>query len=262
MSRSLPKILIVDDEPEVLFVLARSLNNEEYEVHTAHNGTEAIEKLGQNSYHVVLLDLNMHPVSGMDVLKDLRKSNQETVVIIFTAFSTVDSAIEALRLGAFDYLIKPAEPAAIRQRVEEGVKRYDQSIARIKLRDQLSTLQQTLQMINADAPASEHQTTSDRILRRGELLINLDSRHARFSDVELTLTTTEYKILVCLAEACPRPVDPVALAQAGLGYFPSQNEASELVKYHIHNLRQKIESKPDKPKHIKTIRYEGYVWCE
>jgi DNA-binding response OmpR family regulator len=204
----------------------------------------------------------MQPVSGMDVLKELRKRNQETVVIIFTAYSTVDSAIEALRLGAFDYLIKPAEPAAIRQRVEEGVKRYEQSLARTLLRDQLSTLQQTLQMINADVPVSEPKTSSDRILRRGDLVINLDSRHVRFAQNDLTLTTTEYKILVRLAESSPRPVDPVALAQAGLGYAPSQNEASELVKYHIHHLRQKIESEPEKPKHIKTIRYEGYVWCD
>ena len=255
-----PGILLVDDEPGILFVLTHTFQDNEYVVETASNGTEAIEKLRKNTYYVVVLDLNMQPVTGIEVLKELRSLNQETVVIILTAHSTVGSAIEALRLGAFDYLVKPAEPEAIRQRVSEGIKRYDQALNRAKLHDQLSTLQQTLQILNPGSPPRPPASVPGHLIHHGELSIDLDHHRVRFSNRDLDLTTTEYKLLVCLVESAPKPVTPCNLVQTALGYETNSAEAGETIKYHIHHLRQKIEPDPMKPIYIKTIRYEGYMW--
>ncbi|MPM16329.1 Transcriptional regulatory protein OmpR [bioreactor metagenome] len=260
--KRLPKVLIVDDESAILYVLSRLFKNEEYEIQTAVNGVEAVQMFQRTSFHVVLLDLNMQPMTGLDVLKELRKHDLETVVIIMTAFSTVDSAIEAIHLGAFDYLLKPADPEEIRKRVREGVAKYEQGLARRELDSQLAQLQQTLKLFNPESTPVASSHDSSRSLSHGDLTIDLYTRRACYAGEELKLTTTEYKMLVCLADSAPRPVDVVSLAQAGLGYTASQVEARELVKYHIHRLRQKIEDEPETPRHIKTIRFEGYVWCD
>lgn len=99
------------------------------------------------------------------------------------------------------------------------------------------------------------------ILRKGALTIDQSHRKAILGDVELDLTTTEYKLLLDLAKTSPQPVSASQLAANVLGYECSPLEAGELMKYHIHHLRQKVEPDPQKPRYIKTIRFEGYLWA-
>jgi DNA-binding response OmpR family regulator len=261
MANNLPNILIVDDEPNILYVLTHTLTEDRYLVDTASNGMDAIEKIRRYSYHVILLDLNMQPVTGLNVLKSLREINQETVVIILTAFSTVDSAIDALRLGAFDYLIKPVDPEAIRERVNEGIKKYEQAMLQKKLQIQLSSLHQTLRTLDPAVGSQVSASAPENLIESGALEIDLDHRKARIDGRDLDLTSTEFKLLVCLVESAPKPVSPGTLVQRVLGYATTANEAGEIIKYHIHNLRQKVEPDPMKPIYIKTIRFEGYMWC-
>lgn len=261
MANNLPNILIVDDEPNILYVLTHTLTGDRYLVDTASNGLDAIEMIRQHSYHVILLDLNMQPVTGLDVLKSLRQVNQETVVIILTAFSTVDSAIDALRLGAFDYLVKPVEPEAIRERVNEGIRRYEQAMIQKKLQSQLSSLHQTLQILDPVGGSQVSISAPVNVIESGALVIDLDHREAQMDGRALDLTSTEYKLLVYLVESAPKPISPGVLVQRVLGYTATSNEAGEIIKYHIHNLRQKVEPDPLKPIYIKTIRFEGYMWC-
>ena len=126
-----PHILIVDDEANIRFILERTLSHEGYVLDSAENGQEAIKKLGNSAYDLVLLDLNMKPVGGIQVLNAIRDRDSEISVIILTAHSTIDSAVEALRLGAFDYLYKPATAEAIRQRVREGIQHRQQNLRRL-----------------------------------------------------------------------------------------------------------------------------------
>ncbi len=261
MANNLPNVLIVDDEPSILYVLTHTLTEDRYLVDTASNGLDAIEKIRQHSYHVILLDLNMQPVSGLSVLKSLRQINQETVVIILTAFSTVDSAIDALRLGAFDYLVKPVEPEAIRERVNEGIKKYEQAMVQKKLHIQLSSLHQTLQILDPIERSQVSASIPVNVIKSGALKIDMDHRKVLMNGHDLNLTSTEYKLLVCLVESAPNPVSPGILVQRVLGYAATASEAGEIIKYHIHNLRQKVEPDPMKPVYIKTIRFEGYMWC-
>lgn len=101
------KILVIDDEKNILLVIKKALINEYDEITTVETGEKAIELLNANFYDIIITDLKLPGISGIDILKHVRKNNLETDVIIITAFATTTSAIEALKLGATDYLLKP-----------------------------------------------------------------------------------------------------------------------------------------------------------
>ncbi|MBU0508600.1 response regulator, partial [bacterium] len=100
-------ILLVDDDPLVLAGFREILSREGYDVTAVISGHEAIERLERQPYDVVLTDLLMPRVSGLDVLRCTREKHPECMVIVVTGYASVRSAVEALRLGAHDYLIKP-----------------------------------------------------------------------------------------------------------------------------------------------------------
>ncbi len=254
-------LLIVDDEPDICFIMERALAQPNYHVESIGSGSDAIQLIAEKTYQVILLDLHMTPVNGLQVLNKLRSKNKETEVIILTGHSDIESAIEALRLGAFDYLIKPVQPDIVRQRVANALKRYDQNLYKIRLREQIASLQSTLQALEVEPPVQKPEPRGQAILRKGVLTIDIDHRKAIMGEVELDLTTTEFKLLLDLAKASPRLVSAAELAQSVLGYNCGPGEAAELVKYHIHRLRQKVEPDPQKPRYIKTIRFEGYLWA-
>ncbi len=101
------KVLVVDDEANVRAQFSEFLDKEGFEVNTAENGEVAIEMLGDDFYDVVLIDLNMPKVDGMEVLKHLVKNEPESIGIILTGFASIRNAVEAMKIGAFDYLSKP-----------------------------------------------------------------------------------------------------------------------------------------------------------
>ncbi len=100
------RVLVIDDDPLICDGLARILS-EKYSVGTAKNGEEALGKVGEENFDVILTDLVMPGISGMDVLKKVKDSRAETKIIMITAYATVDSAVEAMRSGATDYIRKP-----------------------------------------------------------------------------------------------------------------------------------------------------------
>jgi DNA-binding response OmpR family regulator len=84
---------------------------------------------------------------------------------------------------------------------------------------------------------------------------------ATFMGESVELTTTEYNLLWCLVDHSPEPVSPRQLILEAMGYDSEEYEAREIIKFHIHKLRQKLEPRPNKPRYIKTIRYKGYAWA-
>lgn len=101
------RVLIVDDEPNMRAVLSDVLAEEGYEVAVARDGAECLAKVGPGDFHVVVLDLKLPDTSGIDVLREIKARSPESVVIMITAFSSVDTAIEAMKCGAYDYITKP-----------------------------------------------------------------------------------------------------------------------------------------------------------
>jgi len=254
-------ILIVDDEANIRFVLERTLSHNGYQIETASNGTEAIQMLEKTQYDLILLDLNMKPVGGIEVLNALRERGCEAAVIILTAHSTIDSAVGALRLGAFDYLYKPATPETIRQRVRDGIRFRQQALHQTNLLRQLEGLRQSLLVPGKEIEEFREVSSPGRFLQVGSLVVDKHHRSATLNGNLLDITTTEYNLLVALAAVAPAPVSAQKLLVSALNYESSESQAREIIKYHIHQLRQKVEPDVANPRYIKTVRYKGYFWC-
>jgi len=116
-------ILIVDDEKNIRLTLSQALEVLEADIDTAANGEEALAKLNEKEFNLILLDLMMPVMSGMEVLRQVREIRPDILVIIITAHGTVESAIEAMKLGACDFLLKPFVPDEIRELVSRVMDR-------------------------------------------------------------------------------------------------------------------------------------------
>ncbi|MEJ2749916.1 MAG: response regulator transcription factor [Anaerolineae bacterium] len=255
-----PRLLIIDNETNIRFTLERALRREGYDLDLAADGTEALRKLARQSYDLLLLDLHLGDVNGLEVLGAARRQDEDVIVIILTGHSSLESAVEALRLGAFDYLFKPTMPDVIRQRVREGLLQRQQVLQRRQIQVQIDLLRQTLHDLEASTPAIHSVDADGRFLHSGPLTIDRHHRVATLNGRLLDLTTTEFNILVCLVEASPQPLMPRQLLKYALGYESDDVEARDTIKWHIHHLRRKIEPDPHQPRYIKTIRYKGYFW--
>ena len=118
-------ILIVDDDKLVNEFFGETLQRTRHEITTAFSGEEAMALLEKKNYDIVLTDIRMHKISGMDLLRHIRATSPDTVVIMITAYGKVKNAVEAMKLGAFDYMVKPATP----DEVELAINRAHEVIA-------------------------------------------------------------------------------------------------------------------------------------
>ena len=105
----MPRVLVVDDEPDAVELLQEFLTAKGYEVITASNGEEALRKVKEDRPHLVLLDVRMPRMNGMEVLKQVREIDQEVGVIMVTAVNEEETGRQALKMGAFDYITKPLD---------------------------------------------------------------------------------------------------------------------------------------------------------
>jgi DNA-binding response OmpR family regulator len=256
----IPRILVVDDERDVRTILQRILERAGWQTDTAASGEEAIRKAAAIGYDLILLDLYMEPLPGLQVLEAIRRADPDIVGIILTAHGSMESAVEALRLGAFDYLFKPATPETIQSRVEAGLRFRRQMVRRRRLVAQVDALQQILADIDAEEASSPGREADSRFLRAGELLIDRAHRSVTIGGSAAELTSAEFDVLTCLMDAAPEPVAATELVRSALGYEAEESEARNIIKWHIHHLRSKIEPRPDRPLYVITVRYRGYQW--
>jgi DNA-binding response OmpR family regulator len=144
--------------------------------------------------------------------------------------------------------------------VQEGIQHRQQALHRLRLMEQIENLRQSLVELDKESETSGQTAFPQRFIRAGTLVIDKHHRSATLGGRLLDLTTAEFDFLVCLAEVAPAPVPPRKLVMAALNYDIDEAEAREILKYHIHQLRLKVEPDPANPKYIKTVRYKGYFW--
>lgn len=199
----------------------------------------------------------MEPVNGLQVLEAAREQDPDLIAIILTAHGSLESAVETLRLGAFDYLFKPAAPDTIRQRVAEGIEKRRKILRRKILLNQIESLRQTLIQLDD----TSLNAPSNRFIRSGKLVLDRHHRQATLAETLLDLTTTEFDILQSLVISAPAPLSARELVNMALDYDCEDMEARDIIKWHIHHLRRKIEQDASRPEYIKTIRHHGYLWA-
>jgi len=140
MSGEKATILIVDDEKSIREVIKRKLEEKNYKCASVSNGDEALEKLSSQSFELIFIDIRMPGISGMDLLARIRKEYPDIAAVMLTAVSSMDTAIEAMKLGAYDYIIKPFENDALVMRVERALDRRRLSLENIAYQKHLEEL--------------------------------------------------------------------------------------------------------------------------
>lgn len=251
------KILVVDDEETTRRSLADILRLEGMQVKTAAGGEAAVEALQQEAYDLILLDLKMPGMDGLDVLRIANKVAPETQVVLLTAHGSLESAIAALRLGAHDYLLKPASPTQILRSVNSGLARRADQLRKRNLLEQLEASVQQLKDIGQDQTLKPNSG----IFEIGDgVLINLDRRQVEYGDYKVTLTPTEGKLLKVLLENRKRVFSHRELVLLVQGYETTDWEAPEVLRPLISRLRRKLAVFPHGNKWIANVRGTGYVF--
>lgn len=161
------KILIVDDEENVLYTISAILEQEDYLVETAHSGEEAIEKLGSDNYDLLLTDLRMESASGLDVLKILQEISPSTVSIVLTGYASIETAITAMRRGAYDYLIKPCLIEDLKLTVRRGLEKRRLELIARRREQQLETINIELERI-VEARTSELEFANQELKEKNQ----------------------------------------------------------------------------------------------
>ena len=150
------RILLVDDDSELLDQMAKFLEKREYTVETASSGSKALDKLQESGYDIVITDLKMPKVSGMEVLKAAKKISPSSFVMILTGYGTIENAVEAMKIGAYDYLTKPFKTQELLEKIEIVQKemKLDKDMKTIKLIEEFKGLDYLdfLKEYNIDRP--------------------------------------------------------------------------------------------------------------
>ena len=258
---SIPHILVVDDERAMRESLEEILTLEGFQVTLADSGEAALEILRKTPIDLMLLDLKMKGMDGLQVTETGKQIAPDTVIIMLTAHGTLESAIAAMRRGAFDYLLKPAAVSDIVASVQRGLSHRAQML---RQRDLVGLMQRAiseLQTPGAPAENSAAVAQPDRYLRARGISLDLQRHVASSHDQVLDLTLTEFKMLAYLMNHPDQVISPRELVAAVQGYDADEHEARAIVRVHIRRLRQKIEPDPDQPQHVLNVRGVGYLFA-
>ena len=264
------KILIVEDEKNILFFLEHMLAKQGYQITTVTSGEAALDLIQPQRFDLALLDLNLgQGISGMDVLGRFRDQSPETSIILLTGNATLETAIEALRQGAHDYLLKPAPAEEIRKSVRTGLekrKEQQQSQERESVLSQLEqNLEDGLKKLRGTAvtpPSAFIQPAKQepgRYLHVGAIEVDLPRHQITINGRPLDLSPTEYDLLLYLLQESPRIIPAQELVRQIQGYALEQDEAGNITRTHIYRLRQKIKAIAPTHQPIRTVRGIGYT---
>ena len=217
------RILVVDDDDAILEMLGIVMANDGFEAVFCNNGADALDKFRETSPDLVLLDLMLPGIDGIEVCKQIR-AESDVPVVMLTAKSDTADVVRGLESGADDYVPKPFKPAELVARV------------RARLRPVETHAPETLQVAGVSIDVAGHRVTRD-----GQ---------------PVSLTPLEFDLLVTMARKPWQVFSRDQLLEAVWGYRHAAD--TRLVNVHVQRLRSKIEADPEKPQIIQTVRGVGY----
>jgi DNA-binding response OmpR family regulator len=208
----------------------------------------------------------MPGMHGMDALKLIHANYPSLPVVLFTAQPDVNSAVEALRHGATDYLLKPIKPEIIIERARSILLNQQREKRKREIQNQIEALQNELREMDGGDTANKPPTQplnpisleKERFLKRGNLVLDLHARRVLLNEETLNVPPTSFDYLLVLARHSPDVVDYQTLVAEAQGYQTDMREAQELSKWHIHQLRQIIEADAHNPTYLLNVRGTGY----
>lgn len=270
-------VLVVDDEGAIRYSISRTLQRVGYQVSQASDGEQALEFLRQASFDVVLTDIRMPGLTGTELLRRIREYATDAIVILMTGYASMETAVEALRLGAYDYLIKPCSSEELRSSVARGVEHAGSHRRRHGLLEALRGNLNELIHANVDLSPdpdddsgldeleevfNEVETLTDksvaRNLRLGPLTIYPGRYQIEVNDRPVDLTPTEFDLLLYLAAHRERVVSCQELVREVRGNNLDEEPARDVIRPHISNLRRKLRKHDRKVRLVENVRGVGY----
>lgn len=274
MDNDTAHVLVVDDEGAIRYSVSKTLQRIGYEVDEASTGEDALDLMQQRQYEVVLTDIRMPGITGVELLKRIKDVSPDAIVILLTGYASLGTAVESLRLGAHDYLIKPSSSQDIRTSVMKGVERARNLRRRRLLLDSIRNNVVELSRQDAEAfnaifedeepsPAEPHPETlaveaSGSDMQLGPLTIYPGRYQISVGDQPIDLTPTEFDLLLYLVAHRGRIVSCHELVREVRGYAVEEAEAREVIRPHVSNLRKKLKQTGQDEDLIVNVRGVGY----
>jgi len=260
------RVLIVDDEESVRSALARSLTLLRYGADVAACGDQALEMLERTPYDVMLLDMRMPGLDGIEVMQRAGRMCSDLSIIVLTGHATLESAIAAVKSDAIDYLLKPASIHDIAVAVSKALQRRAEKLRRQHL---FQVMEQVLEEARGmegpetptetpPAPAPTYLLHADPIVLDRESGLVVVAGVGDAGNLSAELTISQAKLLAYMMQRPHTALSCRELARSALGYDVTEREAQGIVRPHISRLRKKIEPDSDSPRLIRTISGHGY----
>ncbi len=226
-------IMIVEDEPAVARGVQVALEREGYTVWVVPTGEEAVSRFSELAPELVLLDVRLPGIDGFEVCRQLRRETRAPILFLTARADEVDKVV-GLEIGADDYLVKPFSVRELVSRIKALLRRAYGELA---------------------------DTQTGRVLRRGDLVIDLERRRVTRSGERIGLTTTEFDLLRHLAARPGRVYTRGQLLELVRDYDALEQD-ERTINVHVSHIREKVEPDPAKPRYILTVRGVGYAFSE
>ena len=223
------RILVADDEPQIRRVLRTLLVAQGYEISDARTPDEVFHKLREERFELLLLDINMPGMSGLEICREVRETS-EIAIIMLTVRDSEQDKVQALDAGADDYVTKPFSTQELLARIRAALRR------------------------NPMSAEAGHQ-----IIELDGVEINLGTRRVRIRDKDVRLTPKEFDLLHYMVSNPNVPIPHGKLLQAVWG--PDYGDQVEYLRVFVNQLRKKLEPQPAKPRYIITEPWVGYRFC-
>ncbi|HMQ53791.1 MAG TPA: response regulator transcription factor [Anaerolineae bacterium] len=280
------RILIVDDEDNIRSSLQEMLTYAGYRVVAVESGEAAVDLIAAGEkFDLALIDLKLEGIGGMEVLGELRQQSPDTVAIVLTAHASLETAVEALRYGAHDYLFKPCKPSELQESIRRGLVDRQPELRQQALIQQLNDLADNLEVIRASVtgqqalaaspdfsetaastkplpPTVEPPEETRRFLKHGGLVVDYLRYIITLNGQLLDLSSTEFDLLAYLIKQAPRVVSAQELTREVKKYEADEWGAAEAVRQNIYRIRQKIKEVNNNTDIIRTVRGVGYAITE
>jgi DNA-binding response OmpR family regulator len=221
-------VLVVDDDADTRTLIDQILDDESYEVQTCSSGEQALELLDEEPFDVILSDIKMPGLSGTELLLQVRRRNLESEVILMTAYASVQSAVEALRGEAFDYLIKPFSLKELRQVIRQALRTH---------------------------PAMRQRRA---VMHYENLSVDQKARRIWVDEREVRLTRLEFEVLVYLLDRQGDTVSRHELLEQVWGISAPDERSDDTVKSCISRLRKKIGDDAQNTRYVHNVWGVGY----